>query len=173
MVDELQRNLEAYLESWADLTARTNNPEYFSSLKPTALGWKFEDRAAALAAADALRDACDQIHYGWVNERWLITLHLKDTTLPGGIRLIKYMERRPGSTDKVGLDHVDFYSSEPVLEHVKNEPGLTWNEEVNGEHCKWISVWFDAGEAKLRTDTVLKVCADELRDYENNIVNAA
>lgn len=50
------------------------------------------------------------------------------------------------------------------------EPNLKWTEEKNGEHCKWLSLWFDSAEAKLRSDTVLDVCAAEMLDLKRELV---
>jgi hypothetical protein len=36
-----------------------------------------------------------------------------------------------------------------------SKPDLKWSEEKNGDHCKWLSIWLDGAEAKLRRDTVL------------------
>jgi hypothetical protein len=52
------------------------------------------------------------------------------------------------------------------------EDDLKWNEERNGEHCKWISVWFAGSEAKLRTDTVLAPCIAEMQDIERMLIGA-
>lgn len=171
MIEEMQTRVQAYLDGWQHFAATRSDSEYFQELQPTAIGWKFTDRQAALQAFDEIRDLCEQAHFGWINERWVISVYLKNTTLPGNIQVIKLMERRPGSTDAVGLDHVDFYTNdEAVKDRVSAEPDLKWNEETNGAHCKWISVWFDQGEAKLRNDTVLKVCADEMLEYEQRII---
>lgn len=173
MVDELREKVITYLDEWAVLSEERQNKTFFASLKPTAVGWKATDRKELMDQVNELRDMCDQIHFGWVNERWLVTLHLKDMLLPGNITVLKLMERRPGSTDPVGLDHVDFYAGgADVKEALKDETDLRYEEERNGEHCKWISVWFNGGEAKLRNDTVLKVCADEMMEFEQKITEA-
>lgn len=173
MIVEMQNSVQAYLDGWKDFTAARNNSEYFQGLQPTAIGWKFVDRNEVMQRFDEIRDLCEQVHFGWINERWVICVYLKEETLPGDIRVIKLMERRPGSTDPVGLDHVDFYDpADNARMKVAQEPDMKWNEETNGSHCKWISVWFDQGEAKLRNDTVLKVCADEMLEYEQRIIGA-
>ena len=174
MVDDMQASVGEYLESWAELTKGCTDADYFTRFQPTAVGWKFTDRSAVMKAFEELREECDQIHFGWINERWVIAMHLKELVLPGDIRIVKLMERRPGSTDKVGLDHVDFYTpADDILQHVKEESELDWNEEKNGTHCKWISVWFERGEAKLRNDTVLQVCADEMIECQQRIIGDA
>lgn len=173
MVDELQKYTQAFLDNWHKFAQARNDATYFEQLKPTAVGWKCTDRDELMRYFAEIRDLCEQIHFGWVNERWLISAYLKDTPLPDGIRVIKLMERRPGSTDAVGLDHVDFYSvTDGVKARIEQEPDVQWSEERNGEHCKWISIWTDAGEAKIRTDTVFKVCADEMLEYQQRILGA-
>ena len=173
MVDELREKVITYLDAWAEVTEQRHNKEFFEKLQPTAVGWKVTNRAELMDAFNELRDACDQIHFGWVNERWLVTMHFKELLLPGNIAVLKLMERRPGSTDPVGLDHVDFYAGgAQVKAALSDETDLRYNEEKNGEHCKWISVWFEQGEAKIRNDTVLKVCADEMMDFERAIAGA-
>ncbi|MEJ0072928.1 MAG: hypothetical protein WDN27_02465 [Candidatus Saccharibacteria bacterium] len=47
-----------------------------------------------------------------MNGRWIAKVQLKDAALSNGVTIIKIMQRRPGSEDAVGLDHVDFYSPE-------------------------------------------------------------
>ncbi len=169
MFEEYTQAVGKYMHKWQDVVDQSADISFFEGLQPTAIGWKAQDRAELLSRLDALRDMCDQIHFGWVNERWLVTIHLKNLALPHDIRVIKLMERRPGSTDAVGLDHVDFYAPDArvVLE---NEANIQWNEEKNGEHCKWLSIWFAGTEAKLRGDTVLQVCADEMLDIQEKLL---
>ncbi len=172
MVEELQQKTQEYLDGWQAFTQARNDKAYFSGLKPTAIGWKFTDRTELMQRFNEIRDMCEQVHFGWINERWVICVYLRDVTLPGDLKVVKLMERRPGSSDPVGLDHIDFYTPEAEIKtHVERED-IKWTEEHNGEHCKWISVWFDKGEAKLRTDTVLKVCADEMLEYEQRIIGS-
>lgn len=170
MFDEYRDAIIVFRKAWQQTVADTQQQVYFEALQPTALGWKVTDRPELLRRLDVLRDACEQIHFGWVNERWIITLVLQSSdALPWGLRTIKLMERRPGSKDAVGLDHVDFYA--PAAKgRLEKESSLKWNEEKNEEHCKWLSVWFAGGEAKLRGDTVLQVCADEMLDYQRQIL---
>jgi hypothetical protein len=174
MIDELTRSMGAYDVKWQALIADRANREFFESLLGTAVGWKAIDQADFDTRFAELRDLSDQVHLGWVNERWLATFHLKDATLPMGITLVKLMQRRPGSNDATGLDHVDFRfkkSDVGLKDILSEEPSLKWDEETNGEHCKWISVWFAGGEAKIRSDTVLDVCAAEMKDLEHKILS--
>lgn len=172
MVDELTTALGDYQAKWQAFIGTHDDVDLLTKVKPTSVAWKTEDLTDFIARFDELQAICDQVHLGWVNERWLGTMHLKDETLPWNLTVIKLMQRRPGSTDAVGLDHVDFFlpdgaDAKTVL---KSTSDIKWTEEFNGERCKWISLWFDDTEAKLRSDTVLQVCADEMLDIQKQIL---
>lgn len=171
MIDELNVAIEAYHTKWHKLINDRKDKEFFEALKPTSVGWKTKDLADFNARAAELQTLSEQAHLGWVNERWLGTFYLRDDVVCD-VRVIKLMQRRPNSTDATGLDHLDFLlpkdsDAKKVLEQ---EANLEWTEEMNGDHCKWLSVWFDGTEAKLRSDTVLQVCADEMLDYQTKLL---
>lgn len=168
MIDELSTAITDYKTKWEALVAERSDRVFFESLKPTSVAWKTEDLADYDARMAELRDLCDQIYVVWMNERWIAKLHLKEGVLPWNLRVIKLMQRRPGSTDTVGLDHVDFYTTKEVEPILKKESNLKWNFEKNS--CQWHSVWFAAGEAKLRNDTICGVCANELLETEKEIL---
>lgn len=173
MLQELTTAINSYVAKWQAFAQERHNQVFFETLPPTAVGWKVFDHLDFEATCKQLMELSEQAHYGWVNERWLTTFYLKDDVLPQGIRIVKIMERRPGSTDAVGLDHVDFYvpKGHDAKEMVAKESEVRWTEETNGTHCTWISVWFDGTEAKLRTDTVLQVCADEMLEYQQHVLD--
>src|SRR5690606_9304541 len=134
------------------------------------IGWKTTDLAEFDKLFAEWREACDQIHVGLINNRWIATLHLKDSKLSGDIEIIKLMQRRPGSEDAVGLDHLDFMNMEEtnVKAILAEETGIKWSEEENGP-CKWTSIWFEGTEAKLRLGTVIDAVIDELQAVNNKI----
>jgi hypothetical protein len=171
MVEELNEAIGEYRSKWQVVLDSRQDKVFFEALRQTAVGWKVVDMADFDSRFADLRDRCDQIHFGWVDERWLVTLHVKDDALFWGLKVIKLMQRRPGSTDATGLDHVDFLvpKDTDIKSKLQTEQALEWNEEFNGDHCKWISIWFDGTEAKLRKDTVLQVCADEMLDYQRRL----
>lgn len=173
MLEEVDKATAAYFKKWALLIESRANKDFFGSLKPTSIGWKTTDINEFNDVFLELRDQCDQIHLGWVNERWLASLHLKETSLPGGIQIIKLMQRRPNSTDPIGLDHLDFYakSEEEIKQVLASEPDLDATEESNNPLCHWHSIRFDGTEAKLRADTVFDVCIAELRQANGRIIN--
>jgi hypothetical protein len=172
-MDELATAFTKYMDQWRAFADSQDAKLFFRQLAPMSLGWKVDDLAELDRRMTELRDLSGQIHYGWVNERWLVTAVLKQP-LVGDVRLIKLMQKRPGSADPSGLDHVDFLVSGGTDAHVvlATEPGVRWTDERNGDHCHWVSVWFDDHEAKLRSDTVLQACADELLESQANIVAA-
>lgn len=173
MVDELNMAIAGYQEKWRQLLDGRTDKAFFEHLRPTSVGWKTKDQTDFDTRFDELRALTDQIHLGWVNERWIATIHLKEATLVNGLTVIKLMQRRPGSTDATGLDHLDFYFDPGQFnakEILKAEPDLQWNEEMNGEHCKWLSIWFAGTEAKIRSDTVIDVCVSEMDDIRRQLL---
>lgn len=168
MIDELTKAIKDYQTKWQTLVTARKDKEFFQKLKPTSVAWKTQDLADYDAKMAELRDLCDQIFVVWMNGRWIAKLHLKDQSLPLNLRIIKLMQRRPDSTDAVGLDHVDFYTPDAIEPVLQKEPDLKWDFEKN--NAEWYSVWFEASEAKIRNDTICKVCADELLETEKEIL---
>jgi hypothetical protein len=169
MFDTIREAMQAYQTKWQDLIDNCKNPALLEGLRPTSVGWKVADLEELQGCFEQLLGQSDQVHYGWVNERWLVTLCLREP-LPGDVKLVKLMQRRFGSKDALGLDHLDFYAPEITPKVLAKEPTLNWTEEKNGEHCKWLSLWFAGTEAKLRTDTVLEVCSREMLEKQSEIL---
>jgi hypothetical protein len=46
------------------------------------------------------------------------------------------------------------------------------NKAIEEYRTKWLSIWFAGTEAKLRTDTVLQVCTDELLETQTNLLKS-
>ena len=175
MLEEINSELKDYFISWQDLLASRDDANFFAALKPVALGWKVADKAEYDRIYSMLHDKCATIVETWMNGRWIAKMHLKDTTLEGGITIIKLMQRRPDSTDLIGLDHVDFYTEhtdngESVISH---EPNMTWTHESNDvlEDYNWLSIWFDDTEAKIKNGTVLHNIIRELEITNQKILN--
>jgi hypothetical protein len=174
MLETVGKGLELYWNKWDTLVATRQDKQFFRSLKPTAVGWKVEDRAEYDRLVAELHDKAGQVVETWMNGRWIAKLLLRDAELPGDVRIIKVMMRRPGSSDAVGLDHVDFYS--PSIEEVEKkltvESDLKWTRENNDiiAGYDWLSVWFDGTEAKLKNDTVLDIVAAELKSARDDIL---
>jgi hypothetical protein len=170
MIGTLNDAIAQYQAEWAALIAKRTNRRFFEELCLTAIAWKTADRAEYSRILVELHDLCDIVVENNWDDRWIAMLHLKDITLANGIEIIKLMQRRPGSTDSVGLDHIDFYSSRVAQadQILKEETGLHWTHETGGP-CKWISLWFADTEAKLRTHTVVDSCIRDLNSSNDRI----
>jgi hypothetical protein len=176
MIEEINQALEAYEQKWQKLISVRHERQFFAHLKPTAVGWKAEDRAEYDRLVADLHDRTDHIIETWMNGRWVAKLHLKDTKLANGAEIVKIMQRRPGSSDAIGLDHVDFYA--PDMTHaesvLKSEPNLKWTWESNDiiDSYTWLSIWFDGTEAKLKSDTVLDIIQAELKELNEKLMKS-
>ena len=170
MFDELNQAINQYMGKWQGFVGQRNVKEFFERLKPTAVGWKTTDLAEHDRLVNEWRDACDQIVAVWLNDRWITKMHLREQKLHSDIEIIKVMQRRPGSSDAVGLDHLDFLDMEETNTKtiLSEEQGVKWTEEEN-VISNWTSIWFDDTEAKLRRGTVLDVIIAELDETNNKI----
>ena len=174
MIDELDQAVETYHAKWHKLMSGRKDKTFFKQLKPVAVGWKVANRAEYDRIRAELHDHADRIIETWMNDRWIAKVHLKNA-LDCGITLVKIMERRPDSSDALGLDHLDFYS--PVVKDaegiLQQEPNLKWSWENNDviEGYDWISIWFNGTEAKLKADTVLDIIVAELNEINRKIKN--
>lgn len=168
MIDDFNKGILDYQQKWQKMVAARQNKQFFEDLKITAVCWKADDLADHDRRVQELRDNAEHIHSAWLNDRWLTTIFLRDP-LELGIKIAKVYQKRPGSTDASGIDHLDFYAPQIDEKILQAEPNLKWSHESNNEHCKWISIWFDNTEAKLRTDTTLDVCAKELAEAAKEV----
>ena len=170
-MDDLTKAVADFTKKWQALMAERKNKAFFEDLRPMSAAWKVEDLADFDTRFAALRDRAKHIGMTWMNERWLATFYLREP-LENGIQLINLMQRRPGSTDAVGLDHLDFYSPQvdTAEEILKEEPELKWTHEDNGPYCAWISIWFAGTEAKLRNTTKLGIMSAEWRDLNEALL---
>lgn len=172
MIDELNQAISDYQAKWQSLVDGRSNKVFFEKQKPTGVGWKVNDTVELVQKFEALRDRCDQIHFGWIDGRWLVTMHKKDGPLVWGIEIIKLLQRRPNATTATGFDHIDFYhpqnkTLEPILQ---TEPDLEWTHKTGNAHCTYYSLWFAGTEAKLRDNTVLDPCIAELQKVRHEVL---
>ena len=134
--------------------------------QPAAVGWKvadineFNDALSGFLKSGLVA----QCHIGFVDNRYIASIVFKEPIYQN-IRILKLMQRRPGSTDPIGLDHADF----PVEDLAAAEATLAkqkvpkWGHESNDVHG-WISVWFDGLEVKYFDHIVLDIAVKELQD---------
>jgi len=176
MLEEINAALQTYHRQWHKLVADRKDKTFFENLLPTAVGWKVADFSEYSKVLAELHDDCDKIVETWMNGRWIAKLHLRDKTVDGDIEIIKLMQRRPGSDDALGLDHVDFYSKAVTgaASILEKEPELKWTHETNDavDNYGWLSVWFADTEAKLKDETVLDIVTKELQAINQKIIKA-
>ncbi len=173
MIDELNKAISSYQTKWQKLIATRSNKQFFQNLKPIAVGWKVAERQEYNRLYNELHDQCKFMIETWMNGRWVAKMILNNSELAGGIKIIKIMQRRPESKDKVGLDHLDFYSTDvkQAQSILQKEENLNWTTESNDiiDGYEWFSVWFDDTEAKLKPYTVIDIVVRELKDVNQHI----
>jgi len=163
----LDRRLKAYSIAWEKfVTSLGEGGAWLGTLPPTALGWKVADRASFNRTLATLSDSSEQLHVGTVNGRKIASI-VVPKPLEGDIHIIKLMERRRGSNDPIGLDHVDFLLADSLEAAAKrlDKAKIPYTPEANDIH-RWLSLRFGEDgkhEAKLLDHLVLDVAVEEMR----------
>ncbi|MGH7195912.1 MAG: endonuclease/exonuclease/phosphatase family protein [Candidatus Saccharimonadales bacterium] len=106
----------------------------------------------------------EQVHIGTVNQRFIASVLLRQP-VKDGIKIIKILERRAGSSDLLGLDSIDFIIKDLQQSYqTLRKAGASVIEESNDMH-NWLSLRFGAQkyEAKLVDYVVLQVAVKELQ----------
>jgi hypothetical protein len=171
--EALSQSLEKYFAKWDEYVGRMGMYAVAEKMRPVAIGWKAGSRADYRRIMSVLDNYATQIHSVTVGTRKLATVVL-DEPLVRGISVIKVIERRSGSRDVVGLDHIDFYL--PMVEGIAEllERGeANWRRQGNDTY-KRLSVRFGPEsmyEAKIIDHTVLNIAADELNYASQKILN--
>lgn len=171
--EALSQSLERYFNKWDEYVARMGLFTIADKMRPVAVGWKVANRAEYRRAMSVLDNFATQIHSVSVGKRKIATVVLNEP-LGRDITVIKVIERREGSRDVVGLDHVDFYL--PIVEGIAEmlERGqANWRRQGNDTY-KRLSVRFgpeSTYEAKIIDHTVLNIAADELNYSSQKILN--
>jgi hypothetical protein len=166
--------LEEYYEgarrAWKDLIA-TQVGQLLDRTEPmpSALGIKVPNQEGVFAALRQFLESGDQYHGATVDGRNITTIFkvhpLGETSSLGPIRLIKILERRPGSHDTLGPDHLDvliatLYEFGQLATDLKNL-GLKAAVEQNEAHS-WLSIRTAGFEFKLVHESVWAICCREM-----------
>lgn len=171
--EALSQSLDKYFAKWDEYVARMGLFAIADKMRPVAVGWKVGSKAEYRRVMSVLDNYAVQIHSVSVGKRKIATVVL-EKPLVRGIQVIKVIERREGSRDVVGLDHVDFYL--PIVEGIAEmlERGeANWRRQGNDKY-KRLSVRFGPEslyEAKIIDHTVLNIAADELSYASQKILN--
>lgn len=171
--EALSLSLEKYFMRWDEYVSRMGLYSIAEKMMPIAIGWKVADRTEYRRVMSVLDNYASQIHSVTVGKRKFASVILSKP-LARNITVIKVIERREGSRDAVGLDHVDFYL--PIVEGIAEmlERGqANWRRQGSDTYNR-ISVRFGPEslfEAKIIDHTVLNMAADELNYASQKILS--
>lgn len=168
MIDEIQNDIEIYEADWINwLISKGMDQKSFTA---TAVGWKVADYKAFVDTSNQLLAQSSQVHIADVNDRKIGSFILKDCQLPMGLQVIKLMQRRSGSNDQLGLDHLDFTVNDLAsIEVFLKKMNVSYEWQSNDLH-QWISARIiNNQEAKFIDHTVLDVGAKEMMLAANKI----
>lgn len=173
--EALSQSMDRYFNKWDEYVARMGLFAIAEKMRPIAVGWKVGSRAEYRRVMSVLDNYAVQIHSVNIGKRKVATVVLAEP-LAREINVIKVIERREGSRDIVGLDHVDFYL--PIVEGLAEmfeRSQANWRRQGNDTY-KRLSVRFGPEslyEAKIIDHTVLNIAADELNYASQKILNPA
>ncbi len=169
MIKEIASEIDRYHDDWDAFENMDTVNHLIKS--PSAVGWKTEDFNEFMQSlGQLLRDGAEQVHIGKVNERFIASI-VFSKPFAWGIHIVKLMQRRPGSDDPIGLDHIDFLTKEELKETKLALANISdWEEESNDVHT-WISLRFNGREAKLVDHLVIDVAVQELEEIEGQILD--
>lgn len=164
LIGAFQRYKRAYLELIKEYELEAFN----AAATATTISWKVADKAQLFADLESIAADTEQIHIGTVNNRYIASAVLHKP-LEAKIQIIKILERRPQSTDPLGLDSVDFLVKDLEKTYTTlRQAGLRVVKENNPVH-EWLSLRFGANdefEAKFTDHLVLEVARKELKMSE-------
>ena len=166
--------LQRYNIAWRKLLQEYQLEALGDHVVATTVSWKVGDKARLFADLQMIAPYVEQVHVGTVDKRYIASCVLHEP-LEADLWIIKVLERRPGATDPLGLDSVDFITKDPqkVYETFK-AIGLTVAKERNAVH-DWVSVRFgtnDEFEAKFTDHLVLDVTIKEMKSAADHILKS-
>lgn len=166
-VQKLKKETDKYLKLWGQISKQYG----LSDFAATAIGWKTEniDEFNTILSQLLKSKEVIQAHVGLVDNRYIASIVFKKP-LTRNIRILKLMQRRIGSKDPVGLDHLDFYITQfsEIEEEFKKKKITGWEYESNEAH-KWISLKAKGIEAKFVDHIVLDVAVKELTEASQEL----
>lgn len=169
----LQEQLEVYDAEWQELIERLALQALSSEIKASSVGWKVDGVEAFGNILGQLLMEFPQVHVGPVNDVRLIGSIILPSYIYREARVLKLMQRRPGSTDPLGLDHVDFTVRDlAATQTILTASGVQVTPEQNDSHS-WLSVRFgneNRQEAKFVDHNVIEVCIQELKETRDKLV---
>ncbi len=167
----LEEDLVQYFAAWKNFKIEQGLSENVFQAVPTTISWKVADKMTLFANLCQLGEAVEQTHIGTVNGRFIASSVLH--TPHEGMKLLKIMERRANSLDRLGLDGLDFYVRDmKQILSVLQKAGLPVEADHNDMH-RWLSLRFGTNgqyEAKFVDHLVLRVAIDEMEITQTNLL---
>lgn len=167
-MDQIQSALETYFAAWDNFKAQAIGYD-FASVKPMHVGWKVSGDAEFSGQLGQLLQFAEQGHLYTIHNRKIMILVLKQPI--EGVPCMQIVQRRPGGSEAIGLDHVAFYCKDlAALATALSKTDYKW-EKIDGQDHQWVSLRFDGGmEAKFFDVTMLQIAAQELREASDAII---
>ncbi len=131
--------------------------------QPSALGLKVLDATYLFSTVQAYFEQGDQVHFGPVDNRTIAVIWKQDP-LALTIQYVKILQRRPGSDDLCGPEHLDLeIFAEVQFEELQQRLaalGIDCGVQRNASH-EWLSIRYEEFEFKLVKEPVWVVCVQE------------
>jgi hypothetical protein len=173
---ELRALSERAEDLWNGFIEQDSVRELLKPSQPrlSALAIKVPSQAELMRVIGRYFDHGDQFHGAPVGERSIVTICKAEPFGSAKMRQIKLLQRRLGSADALGFDHVDVQVragtnlSELAAALVLLGAGAV--VQTNGMHS-WVSVRFGGHEIKLVDHPVWQVCCAEATDMLKTLAN--
>jgi hypothetical protein len=170
--EALSQSLDMFFRKWESFVERVGIESYVERMQPVAVGWKVATKGEYRRIFATLDTYALQSYSVKVGERSVATFVLGEK-LARGISVIKLIERHPKGGEKLGLDHVDFYSPSLVgIPQALDKYEVKWKALGNDEFQR-ISIRFGPEvllEARVSDHTILDICAGELITASKKLV---
>lgn len=170
-VEPVVKALKEYDKAWKAFLVVYHAEPIGTMARPTTLSWKVADKAELFTCLEDNAAHIEQVHIGTVNDRYIASAALKQPF--EGLPILKILERRPGSTDPLGLDSIDYLikDKEKVFTLLE-QAGAAIERQHNDVH-DWLSLRFGDRkqyEAKFTDHLVLEVAIKELNISVENLL---
>jgi hypothetical protein len=161
--DLLKTSLLSYEKAWKAFIVINHFESIESSWQRVAISWKVEHKVALYGNLRLIGDQAEQIHIGTINDRFIAMAILKKPY--SGVRMIKLLERRPGSQDPLGLDSVDYRVDDLEKTYELLKAAGAHVEEQHNDWHNWLSLRFGKDhefEAKFMDHSLLNLVDKQL-----------
>lgn len=167
-MEDVEQQLGQYLNAWRSWSGKASIKS-FRAAPAMHFAWKVADELSLVGELRRFLPLSQEVHIGTVDARKIALLVLH--TPVEGVPIAQIMQRRPNSTDRLGLDHVAFWCADmATLKQALAASNYQWEEQRNDAHI-WVSVWWskDRLEAKFFDHTTLDLGSRELSEISKRL----